>query len=114
MDRFPDEIIEHYDREIDEARRITHGLGQLELLRTREIVRRHLPPGPQRILDVGGGTGVHAAWLADDGHHVHLIDRVPGTRNGSGAALPPMAASPPSSVTPATSASARLNASWES
>jgi len=75
MERFPDEIVEHYDREIDEERRITEGLGQLELLRTREIVRRHLPPGPRRILDVGGGTGVHAAWLADDGHHVHVIDR---------------------------------------
>jgi SAM-dependent methyltransferase len=77
MDRLPDEIVEHYDREIDEARRITQGLGQLELLRTREIVGRHLPPAPLRILDVGGGSGVHAAWLADDGHHVHLIDSVP-------------------------------------
>jgi SAM-dependent methyltransferase len=76
-ERFPEEIVEHYDREIDEAQRITQGLRQLELLRTREIVRRHLPPAPQQILDVGGGTGVHAAWLADDGHHVHLIDRVP-------------------------------------
>jgi SAM-dependent methyltransferase len=77
MDRLPDEILDHYDREIDEARRLTHGLGQLELLRTREIVGRHLPPAPLRILDVGGGTGVHAAWLANDGHHVHLIDPVP-------------------------------------
>jgi ubiquinone/menaquinone biosynthesis C-methylase UbiE len=77
MERFPDEIVEHYDREIDEERRITQGLGQLELLRTREVIRRHLPPGHQRILDVGGGTGVHAAWLADDGHDVHVIDRVP-------------------------------------
>ena len=77
MDRFPDEIVEHYDREIDEGRRITQGLGQLELLRTREIVRRHLPPAPRRILDVGGGTGVHAAWLASDGHDVHRLDRVP-------------------------------------
>jgi SAM-dependent methyltransferase len=77
MEGFPDEIVDHYDREIDEERRITQGLGQLELLRTREIVRRHLPPGPRRILDVGGGTGVHAAWLADDGHHVHVVDPVP-------------------------------------
>jgi SAM-dependent methyltransferase len=76
-ERFPEEIVDHYDREIDEAQRITQGLRQLELLRTREIVRRHLPPAPQRVLDVGGGTGVHAAWLAADGHRVHLIDRVP-------------------------------------
>jgi SAM-dependent methyltransferase len=26
------------------------------------------------VLDVGGATGVHAAWLADDGHEVHLVD----------------------------------------
>jgi SAM-dependent methyltransferase len=77
MDRFPDEILQHYDREIDEGQRITRGLRQLELLRTREIVRRHLPPAGRRVLDIGGGTGVHAAWLAADGHGVHLIDRVP-------------------------------------
>lgn len=72
-----DEIVEHYDRDIDEGQRLVQGLGQLELLRTREIVRRHLPQGPLRILDVGGGTGVHAAWLAADGHQVHLVDPVP-------------------------------------
>jgi SAM-dependent methyltransferase len=76
-EQVPEEIVEHYDREVDEAQRITQGLPQLELLRTREIVRRHLPPGPQRILDVGGGTGVHAAWLTADGHQVRLIDPVP-------------------------------------
>jgi hypothetical protein len=42
---FPDEISKHYDREIDEAQRITQGLRQLELLRTREIVRRR-PASP--------------------------------------------------------------------
>jgi SAM-dependent methyltransferase len=78
MDGFPDEILDHYEREIDEGQRLARGLGRLELLRTREIVRRHLPPPPRRVLDVGGGTGVHAAWLAADGHHVHLVDRVPG------------------------------------
>ena len=76
MERLAEEIAEHYDREIDEGRRLSRGLGRLELLRTREIVRRHLPQGPLRILDVGGGAGVHAAWLAEDGHEVHLIDPV--------------------------------------
>jgi SAM-dependent methyltransferase len=77
MERFAEEIVEHYDSEIDEGQRIAQGLGQLELLRTREIVRRHLPEGPLRILDVGGGTGAHAAWLAEDGHQVRLVDPVP-------------------------------------
>ena len=38
------------------------------------MLRRHLGPPAQRILDVGGGTGVHARWLLDAGHDVHLLD----------------------------------------
>jgi SAM-dependent methyltransferase len=72
----PAEVREHYDRDIDEGERLRQGPGRLELARTQEIVRRHLPAGSLRILDVGGGTGVHAAWLADDGHQVHHVDPV--------------------------------------
>jgi SAM-dependent methyltransferase len=72
----PVEVREHYDRDIDEGERLRQGPGLLELARTQEIVRRHLPAGSLRILDVGGGTGVHAAWLADDGHEVHLVDPI--------------------------------------
>jgi SAM-dependent methyltransferase len=35
-----------------------------------------LPNPPARVLDVGGGTGVHAAWLAGRGYDVELIDLV--------------------------------------
>jgi ubiquinone/menaquinone biosynthesis C-methylase UbiE len=73
----PPEILDHYGEEIDEGARITAGLGQLELVRVQEVVRRHLPAGALRVLDVGGGTGVHAAWLAADGHSVHVVDPVP-------------------------------------
>jgi SAM-dependent methyltransferase len=76
MDDVPREVIEHYGV-IDEGRRITTGLGRLELERTRHIVRRHLPDGRLTILDVGGATGVHAQWLASDGHDVHVVDLVP-------------------------------------
>ncbi len=72
----PDEIREHYRNEIDEDARIRSGIGQLEFLRTQEIVRRHLGPRSRRIADVGGATGVHAEWLLDDGHHVDLVDPV--------------------------------------
>ncbi len=75
-DEVPAEVLEHYGQ-IDEGGRITEGLGRLELLRTREILRRHLPEAPARILDVGGGTGVHAQWLAADGYEVHVVDPVP-------------------------------------
>jgi SAM-dependent methyltransferase len=73
----PDEIFEHYEREVDESQRLLRGLNELELVRTREIVERHLPPGPLRVLDVGGGAGVHARWLAEAGHEVDLIDPMP-------------------------------------
>jgi SAM-dependent methyltransferase len=73
----PPEIREHYETEIVEADRLTRGPGRLELVRTQEIVRRHLPPAPLTILDVGGGSGVHAEWLAGDGHTVHVVDPMP-------------------------------------
>jgi ubiquinone/menaquinone biosynthesis C-methylase UbiE len=73
----PPEIVGHYTDEVDEGERITQGLGELELLRVQEVVRRHLPGRDLRILDVGGGTGVHARWLAADGHSVHVVDPVP-------------------------------------
>jgi len=70
----PDEIRDHYQHDIVESQRLTRGPGRLEFVRTQEIIRRHLPPRPLRILDIGGAAGVHAAWLADDGHDVHVID----------------------------------------
>lgn len=72
------EILAYYENAWDEDARLRGGIGQLEFLRTQEIVRRHLPEGPQRVLDIGGASGVHAEWLLDDGHAVHLIDPVPG------------------------------------
>lgn len=41
------------------------------------VVPGGLPAPGDRLLDVGGGCGVHAAWLASDGWDVHLIDPVP-------------------------------------
>ncbi len=41
------------------------------------MMRRFLPAPPATILDVGGGTGVHACWLAGLGYTVHLVDIVP-------------------------------------
>jgi SAM-dependent methyltransferase len=61
----------------NEDSRLREGAGRLELLRTQDILRRVLPTAPARILDVGGGTGVHARWLAEDGHHVDLIEPIP-------------------------------------
>jgi 2-polyprenyl-3-methyl-5-hydroxy-6-metoxy-1,4-benzoquinol methylase len=72
-----DEIRVYYEVDYDESQRIVKGLHELELVRTREIIERHLPAGRLRILDVGGGTGVHARWLAELGHSVELVDPMP-------------------------------------
>ncbi len=69
-------IVDHYSG-TDERSRLAGGPSALELVRTREILLRHLPPAPARVLDVGGGPGAHAAWLAELGHAVHLVDPVP-------------------------------------
>lgn len=72
----PNEISQYYEEGL-EAQRLSGALGQLELLRTKEIISRYLPDPPAKILDVGGGPGVYACWLARDGHEVHLVDPVP-------------------------------------
>ena len=71
------EIRRHYESEVVEADRLGRGAGRLEMVRTQEIIRRHLQGPPLEILDVGGGTGAHAAWLVDDGYSVHVVDPVP-------------------------------------
>ncbi|GAA1273628.1 hypothetical protein Psi02_04570 [Planotetraspora silvatica] len=57
--------------------RLRSGRGRLEFWRTQDVLRRLLPAVPARILDVGGGSGVHAEWLAAAGHRVELVDPVP-------------------------------------
>jgi hypothetical protein len=38
---------------------------------------RFLPASPAVILDIGGGPGGHACWLARHGYEVHLLDLSP-------------------------------------
>jgi ubiquinone/menaquinone biosynthesis C-methylase UbiE len=70
------EVVAHYEANREEDR-LSGGLAELELVRTQEILRRHLPAAPALVLDVGGGTGVHADWLLEDGHVVTLVDVTP-------------------------------------
>ena len=74
---FPQEILDFYAQAIDEDARLKQGLGLLELPRVRALIERFIPPPPAVICDVGGGTGVHAFWLAGLGYAVHLLDIVP-------------------------------------
>jgi ubiquinone/menaquinone biosynthesis C-methylase UbiE len=69
--------IVHYYGDADEASRLGSGWFQLEHARTQELILRYLPPAPATIIDIGGGAGVYACWLAACGYQVHLIDPVP-------------------------------------
>ena len=69
-------ITEYYQRTPEEAR-LQYGPGPLEEARTRELIERHLPNAPADILDIGGGAGVYAFWLAERGYQVQLVDASP-------------------------------------
>jgi len=71
------EIREYYERG-GEANRLAGSFpsGPLELARTQELITWHLGAGPLDVLDVGGGPGVYAEWLAGLGHRVRLVDPV--------------------------------------
>jgi len=70
------EILAYYQRSA-EHKRLQSGPSQLEFARTQEVIGRWLDRSPAVILDVGGGPGAYALWLADLGHEVHLVDPVP-------------------------------------
>ena len=72
-ERLDPEIAAHYrEREAERARLAAP--GNLERLRTLELLGRHLPPPPAVVLDVGGAAGVYALPLAARGFEVHLVD----------------------------------------
>jgi ubiquinone/menaquinone biosynthesis C-methylase UbiE len=93
MPPLDEEIRAYYDRGEEAVRLET--LFRLEAARTRELLERFLPPPPATVLDVGGGTGAYALWLAERGYEVHLVDPVPlhveQARAASGAASRPLA-----------------------
>jgi ubiquinone/menaquinone biosynthesis C-methylase UbiE len=70
------EIAAYYGQR-GERDRLLHGRGELERIRTQELLTRQLPAPPASVLDVGGGAGVHAFWLAGQGYEVHLLDPMP-------------------------------------
>ncbi|HEX5542441.1 MAG TPA: class I SAM-dependent methyltransferase [Micromonospora sp.] len=72
------EMMEHYGSDCFEETRLRRSPhGRLEYLRTQELIRRWLTVPGARVLDIGGGTGIHAEWLAATGHEVHVVDLVP-------------------------------------
>lgn len=83
MDQDPDstsptaeDVAAHYKAKPEDLR-LNSRTGMLEKERLQEFMQRFLPPPPAVILDVGGGPGEHALWLANRGYKVHLVDIVP-------------------------------------
>lgn len=68
-------IIDHYNQ-FNEKDRLSSHWGQIELIRTKEIIEQYLPETPATILDIGGAAGIYSCWLAKKGYEVHLIDPV--------------------------------------
>jgi len=59
-----------------EWQRLDRPEGVIEFAVVSDALRRHLPPGG-RILDVGGGPGRWAIWLAERGFTLTLVDLSP-------------------------------------
>jgi ubiquinone/menaquinone biosynthesis C-methylase UbiE len=74
--RLPPEIRKHYNQ-VEERSRLFKDAGELEFHRTKELISRYIPRKPLHVLDIGGGPGAYACWLAKLGHTVHLVDAVP-------------------------------------
>ncbi|PRB13488.1 class I SAM-dependent methyltransferase [Microbacterium sp. MYb62] len=66
----------YYADTFDENARLTtrSAQGPLEFQRTQELIRGKAPAG--RVIDIGGGSGIHATALRDDGYDVVLVDPV--------------------------------------
>lgn len=88
------DIRAYYDRGGEAGRLDVGARGVLEFERTKELVLRHAPglsdrsAAPLRVLDVGGGPGTYALWLAELGHEVLLIEPVPLHVEQAGTAHP--------------------------
>ena len=74
--KFDDDILYYYNRG-REAERLASEHSRVEHARTLDVLERYLPDAPATVLDIGGGPGRYAVWLAERGYTVHLLDPVP-------------------------------------
>jgi SAM-dependent methyltransferase len=72
-------IMDYYENGDESGRLYNTVYGRLVRLRTWDIFERYLPEPTvaPRVIDIGGGSGVHAAYLAERGYEVTLVDPVP-------------------------------------
>ena len=68
MSRRSTATVQSYYYDYDEQGRLGRGPGVLEFARMQELIGRFLAPPPGVVLDVGGGPGRYACWLAAKGY----------------------------------------------
>jgi 2-polyprenyl-3-methyl-5-hydroxy-6-metoxy-1,4-benzoquinol methylase len=64
----------YYEWDLDNPRGYANRIGRYRTEVESRFLYDHLGPAPQRILDMGGGSGRFGAALAARGHDVTLID----------------------------------------
>ncbi len=68
--------IEIFYQQASEETRLDKGMGVFEFERIKTLIDQYLPSSSSTLIDVGGGTGKYAEWLAKKGHHVHLVEPI--------------------------------------
>jgi 2-polyprenyl-3-methyl-5-hydroxy-6-metoxy-1,4-benzoquinol methylase len=68
--------LDNFYNKASEETRLEKGMGIFEFERIKELIKLHITKPKITIIDVGGGTGKYAEWLANKGHEVHLIEPV--------------------------------------
>jgi ubiquinone/menaquinone biosynthesis C-methylase UbiE len=68
--------LEDFYNKASEETRLDKGMGIFEFERIKELIQLHISNPKSTIIDVGGGTGKYAEWLAKNGHQVHLVEPV--------------------------------------
>lgn len=77
--RPPSDVLAFYEEGTEEGR-LESPAGVLEFTRTKELIRRFLTE-PGSVIDIGGGSGRYAQWLADEDHTVTLVEPVAELRS---------------------------------
>lgn len=72
-----EEIVKHYTEAFDEGDRLRVRIGPFEYERMLEVIGRYIDREQLIVIDVGGGSGAYALWLAKKRHLVHFVDLVP-------------------------------------
>ncbi|MEI7248263.1 class I SAM-dependent methyltransferase [Pectobacterium carotovorum] len=69
-------VVEYYTNTFNEHFRHLDAFGKIQQLRTLQLLQKHLL-GKQKIIDIGGATGIYSFELAKLGHEVDLFDIAP-------------------------------------